>query len=123
MGRAAVKPCTEVASGVLSLCGVAVRADKVRVLADRVGRGELAQKLERAVANDNTIVALNVEERQRLVEVLDEAPGSLPDLRHALVDQLKRLSDAERRQRQLRHDQALGRAQRERPAENGRAAS
>jgi hypothetical protein len=116
MAGAALKPCTEVTSGVLSLCGVAVRADKVRVLAARVGRGELAQKLERAVANDNTIVALNVEERQRLVEVLDEAPGSLPDLRHALVAQLKRLSDAERRQRQLRHDQAMGRAQRERPA-------
>ena len=123
MGTAAVKPCTEVASGVLSLCGVAVRADKVRVLADRVGRGELAQKLERAVANDNTIVALNVEERQRLVEVLDEAPGSLPDLRHALVDQLKRLSDAERRRRQLRHSQAMGHPHRERPTETGRTAS
>jgi hypothetical protein len=116
MAGRAVKPCTEGASGVLSLCGVAVRADKVRVLADRLGRGELAQKLERAVANDNTIIALNVEERQRLVEVLDEAPGSLPDLRHALVDQLKRLNEAERRRRQLRHDQAMGRAHRERPA-------
>jgi hypothetical protein len=103
-------------SGVLSLCGIAVRADKVRALADKLGRSQLAQKLERAVANNNTIIALNVEEREQLVEALGEPPPSLPDLRHALVTQLKRMNDAERRQRQLRHDQAMGRAHRERSA-------
>lgn len=110
-----MKPGTEGGSGVLSLCGVAVRADKVRVLADMLGPSALAQKLDRAVVNGNTIVALNAEERERLVEVLD-GPAMLPDLRHALVAQLKRMSDKERQQRQLRHNQAMGRVQRERPA-------
>ena len=102
------------ASGVLSLGGIAVRADKVRALADKLGPSELAQKLERAVANNNTIVALNVGEREQLVEALDEPPGGeLPDLRHALVAQLKRLHDAERRERQLLHSRAVGQRERE----------
>ena len=101
----------------LSLCGIAVRADKVRALADKLGPSELAQKLDRALANDNTIVALDVAEREQLVEALDEPPsGALPDLRHALVAQLKRMNDRERQQRQLRQNRAMARARREGPA-------
>lgn len=115
MAGAVVKNCSdEAASGVLSLCGVAVRADKIRALADRLGPSELAQKLDRGLVNDNTIIALDADERARLVEVLDGPPALLPELRNALVAQLKRINDRERQQQQLRRNQAMGRAQRER---------
>ena len=76
---------------VMSLCGLSVRADSVRALAVRMEDDQLGEKLERAVANDNTIVALSFEERQRIVDVLeDDAPAGLASLRTELSAQLKR---------------------------------
>lgn len=97
----------------VSLCGIAVRADRVRLLASKLGDDQLAQKLERAVANDNTIVALDRDERQRIVDVLDVHPQHLPDLRSALVLQLKRLNDRERQQRSVSLNREAARRRRE----------
>ena len=58
----------------VSLSGVAVRVEYVRLLAGRLGGDEVAQKLERAVANGNVIVALSLEDRQRILGVLEEPP-------------------------------------------------
>jgi hypothetical protein len=75
-----------------SLCGTAVRADRVQLLATMLGGDGLAEKLERAVANRNTIVALSFEERERIVDVLAATPGLLPDLRSALEAQVRKQS-------------------------------
>lgn len=77
----------------ISLCGLPVRADNVRLLASKLGGDLLAEKLERALANNNSIVALNLEERERIVEVLGLAPATLAGLRTELVAQLKRHND------------------------------
>ena len=50
-------------TGSLSIAGVAMRADQVMQIANRLGGDALAQKLQRAIANDNTIVALTNEDR------------------------------------------------------------
>jgi hypothetical protein len=78
------------------LSGTSVRADGVRLLASLLGGDELAEKLERAVANGNTIVAVSIEDRQRIVDVLEEPPSSLAELRKVLVTQLKKHEDKER---------------------------
>jgi hypothetical protein len=73
----------------ISLAGVAVRVENVRLLADRLGDNELARKLERAVANDNSIVALSMEDRQRILDVLEQPPIGLAELRKELQSQLE----------------------------------
>ena len=76
---------------VVSLCGVSIRADSVRALAGRLDDDPLGEKLKRAVANDNTIVALSFAERQQIVDALEEsAPGGLAGVRTELSAQLKR---------------------------------
>jgi hypothetical protein len=91
----------------ISLCGVPVRVDALRLLRGKLGETELAQKLERAVANDNTIVALSTQERQDIVDALAETPSGLAELRNALVTQLKRLKDRERQLQQSRIGQGM----------------
>jgi hypothetical protein len=76
---------------VVSLCGLSVRADSVRALAGRMEDDQLGKKLERAVANDNTIVALSFAERQQIVDALaKDPPPGLAGLRTELGAQLKR---------------------------------
>ena len=98
----------------VSLCGVAVRVDTVRLLVSKLGEDELARTLERAVANDNTIVALSAEERQDIVDALGDAPSGLTELRNALVTQLKRIKDRERQLQQSRISQGMRGAPRDR---------
>jgi hypothetical protein len=78
------------------LSGTSVRPDAVRLLATLLGGDALAQKLDRAVANGNSIVALSIEDRQRIVDVLEEPPSSLSELRKVLVTQLKKHEDKQR---------------------------
>jgi hypothetical protein len=78
------------------LSGTSVRSDAVRLLATLLGGDALAQKLDRAVANGNSIVALSIEDRQRIVDVLEEPPSSLSELRKVLVTQLKKHEDKQR---------------------------
>ena len=80
----------------ISLAGVAVRVENVRLLAGRLGGDELAQKLERAVANDNAIVALSMEDRQRILDVLEQPSIGLAELRTALKSQLEKHARTER---------------------------
>ena len=76
---------------VVSLCGVSIRAGSLRALAGRLENDPLGKKLDRAVDNDNTIVALSFAERQQIVDALEEsAPGGLAGVRTELGAQLKR---------------------------------
>ena len=77
----------------ISLCGLPVRAESVRLLASKLEGDQLAQKLERALVHNNSIVALSVEERERIVEVLALAPTTLAGLRSELEGQLKRQNE------------------------------
>lgn len=96
----------------ISLCGLPVRAENVRLLARRLEGDPLAQKLERAVTNDNSIVALSVEERTRIVAALTGGPAALVGLRTELAAQLERHKN---------HAEKLERAKRYREIEDRRA--
>ena len=72
------------------LSGSAVRTDNVELLAGMLDGDELAVKLERAVVNKNSLVALSLADRRRIVAVLAaEAPWGLAELQNVLVKQLK----------------------------------
>ena len=82
----------------MNLAGATVRTEHVRFLAAMVD-GELAAKLNRAITNNNEIVALSAADRKHLLEVLTETtPGALLELRTVLVkqrsDELKREAQA-----------------------------
>jgi hypothetical protein len=87
----------------MTLSGTAVRNENVLLLASMFDGDELAEKLERAVANDNSIVALSVHDRERIVTVLTaDAPSGLTELRDVLAVQLKRYKDREAQQQRVR---------------------
>ena len=89
----------------MNLSGTTVRNEHVLCLAAMVD-GELAAKLNRAVANDNTIVALSEGDRQRLLEVLAKnTPGGLLELRKVLVKQGDNARRREVHSDRLRRDQ------------------
>lgn len=76
---------------VVSLCGVPIRAESLRALGRTMQDDPLGEKLERAVANGNTIVALSFAERQQIVDALDDGPSAgLGGLRAELSAQVKR---------------------------------
>jgi hypothetical protein len=75
---------------------------------------ELAAKLERATANNNTIVAVNVTDRERIRGFAgDEMPVGLGELRSVVVKQLAQRREREARD-QLIRDQARARSQAQR---------
>ena len=72
------------------LSGAPVQTDNVELLADMLDGDELAVKLERAIVNKNSLVALSLADRRRIVAVLaPEAPWGLAELQSVLVKQLK----------------------------------
>ena len=74
--------------------GVPVRNEHVHRLAVMLEGDELAAKLDRAIANDNSIVGLTVAEREKIREVLAvHAPSGLAELHATLVKQLKQRHD------------------------------
>ena len=85
------------------LSGSPVRTDNVELLASMLDGDQLAVKLKRAVANENSIVALSLDDRRRIVAVLAvDAPWGLAELQTVLVKQL-----AQRKQHEARMRQAL----------------
>jgi hypothetical protein len=86
--------------GTISLSGVATRVDDVRRIATKLGDDTFARKLERAVANHNTIVAITLEDRQRLLEALEPENGFM-ELRNALRSQIQRRAEHQRRAEQM----------------------
>lgn len=95
------------------LSGSTVRTENVHLLATMLQGDELAEKLERAIANNNTIVALSVADRERIVGVTADGPARLVELRSVLVTQLKRHHEREAQVRRLRLDRERLRRERE----------
>ena len=64
------------------LSGSPVRTDNVELLASLLDGDELGVKLERAVVNKSSLVALSLDDRRRIVAVLaGDAPWGLAELR------------------------------------------
>jgi hypothetical protein len=99
----------------MNLSGATVRKEHVLSLAAMVD-GDLAAKLNRAIANGNTIVALSAVDRQQLLKVLDgTTPGGLLELRNVLVKQ-----DALERRREAQADRVRRDQERLRSRDPGR---
>jgi hypothetical protein len=99
----------------MNLSGATVRKEHVLSLAAMVD-GDLAAKLNRAIANGNTIVALSAVDRQQLLKVLDgTTPGGLLELRNVLVKQ-----DALERRREAQADRVRRDQERIRSRDPGR---
>ena len=96
------------------LSGTQVRSDQVQLLASLLDGDELAEKLERGIANSNTIVALSADDRRRIVAVLDDPPSGLAELRKVLITQLKKQTDREAQDRRSRLSQQMVASRRER---------
>ena len=87
----------------MNVAGTTMRTENVLVLAGLVHDDELSAKLERAIRNDNPIVALTQDDRERIVAVLSpDAPGVLTELRDALTVHLKHRNDRDGQQEKLR---------------------
>jgi hypothetical protein len=89
------------------LSGTQIRSDQVQLLASLLDGDDLARKLERGIANNNTIVALSIEDRHRIVAVLDDPPSGLTELRSVLITQLKRRKDREAQDQRSRINQVM----------------
>ena len=99
----------------MNLSGVQVRPDQARGLASLLDADELADKLERGMANGNSIVALSHDDRKRIVDVLGPHPPSgLAELRSVLVTQLKKHKELEAQQTRTRLNQRMIQRRRER---------
>jgi hypothetical protein len=95
------------------VAGATLRPDHVRLLATMLD-GELAAKLDRAVANGNSIVALTLSDRERIVAVLDrESPAALVELHDMLVKQFAQQRRRDAQELQTRLNQERARRQRE----------
>ena len=91
----------------MNVAGTTMRTENVLVLAGLVHDDELSAKLERAITNDNPIVALTQDDRERIVAVLSpNAPGVLTELRDVLTVHLKHRNDRDRQQESRRLYQA-----------------
>jgi hypothetical protein len=97
------------------LSGSAVRTDNVQLLATMLQGDELATKLERAITNNNTIVALSIADRERIVAVIADGPAGFAELRSVLVTQLRKHHEREAQVRRLRLDRERLRRERESP--------
>jgi hypothetical protein len=98
----------------MMLSGVRVRTQQVQLLASMLDGDALAQKLERGIANGNTIVALSIEDRHRIVAVLDDPPSGLAELQYVLITQLKKHKDREAQEQRSRLNQEMVQRRRER---------
>ena len=95
------------------LSGSTVRTDNVHLLATILQGDELATKLERAITNNNTIVALSVADRERIVAVIADGLAGFAELRSVLVSQLTQHHEREAQVRLLRLDRERLRRERE----------
>ncbi len=75
------------------LAGIEVRDTDLLELAARVrraGHGDTADKLERAWSDETTTLALETDDREALVQVLDDGPEELDGLRLVLLQEGER---------------------------------
>ena len=86
------------------LSGSTVRTDNVHLLATMLQGDELATKLERALTNNNTIVALSIADRERIVAVIADGPAGFAELHSVLVTQLRKHHEREAQVRRVRLD-------------------
>lgn len=82
-----------------------MRHDQVLLLASLLDGDDLSVKLARGLENENSIVALSVDDRQRIVAVLSDPPAGLAELKSVLVKQMKQLKEREHRDGQARLNQ------------------
>ena len=102
----------------MNLAGATVATAHVRFLATMVD-GELAAKLNRAITNNNEIVALSAADRTHLLAVLTETtPGGLLELRSVLTKHSAATRKREAQADRLRRDE-----ERRRRPDDGAAAS
>ena len=66
-----------------------LRTNSDEQLADRPGSEQLADRLERALADEVKLLALSVEERIRIIFVLDDPPDKLAELRGVLISEVE----------------------------------
>jgi hypothetical protein len=71
------------------LAGEPVLSQHVALLATMLGDHPLAQRLERGLVQRNSMVALSTEDRELLLELLNDPPSGLAGLQSALVRQRK----------------------------------
>jgi hypothetical protein len=90
-----------------------VRTDKVHLLATMLQGDELATNLERAITNNNPIVALSIADREQIVAVIADGPAGFAELRRVLITQLKKHHEREAQVRRLRLDRERLRRERE----------
>ena len=72
------------------LAGVPVRDDPVVELAnrfERAGRHEMADKLQTALTDRRKLVALTIPERDAILDVIEDPPAGLDELRSVLLAQ------------------------------------
>jgi hypothetical protein len=88
------------------LSGSTVRNEHVQLLATMLEGDDLAAKLERAIVNKNSIVALSLDDRKRIADLLAvETPAGLAELRSVIVAQLKRHKEREAQDERMRLNQ------------------
>lgn len=92
---------TAVSHRIISISGVATRVEDALRIAHKLDRDPLAQKLERAIANHNSIVALTVDDRRRLLDSLESQTGFV-ELRNALRSQIERYAQHQQRAEKMR---------------------
>ncbi len=95
------------------LSGSTVSSENVQLLAAMLDGDELATKLERALTNNNTIVALSIADRERIMAVVADGPAGFAELRRVLATQLERHHEREAQVRQLKRDREHFRRERE----------
>jgi hypothetical protein len=70
----------------MMLAGIPVSADLVRVLADLIDE-PTATVLERSLETEVTLLALTIDDRERIIRALDDPPASLAQLRGVLLEE------------------------------------
>ena len=69
------------------LAGIPVRSELILELAHMVDDEELAQKLRSALANEITLLGLDVPERETILRALEDRPEELGELRATLLQE------------------------------------
>ena len=70
----------------ITLAGVAVNRDLVQHIAAHVDE-PTASKLERALANETRILALEIEDRELILRALEDCPDGLTELRATVLQE------------------------------------
>jgi hypothetical protein len=69
------------------LAGIPVRSELILELAGTVDDDDLGQKLRTALANEITLLGLDVPERQTILRALEDCPEELGELRATLLQE------------------------------------